>query len=133
MPRRIPQFAVIALLCVPAVLRAAADVPSDTDFFESRIRPLFVDACVECHGPKKQKGELRLDSRAGWEKGGASGPVILPGKPDDSLLVTAVRYWDKDLQMPPKHALEAEEVNDLIEWVKLGAPDPRTEAPALEK
>jgi len=106
-----------------------ADAAKGVEFFESKIRPLLVDVCVDCHGPKKQKGELRLDSKLGWMKGGASGQVIVPGKPDDSLLITAVRYWDKELQMPPKHALEAAEVNDLVEWVKLGAPDPRETAP----
>jgi hypothetical protein len=110
----------------------AADSTAGIEFFEARIRPVLMDVCVECHGAKKQKGDLRLDSRAGWMKGGASGPVIIPGKPDDSLLITAVRYWDKNLQMPPKEPLDAREVNDFIEWVKLGAPDPRTETPALE-
>ncbi len=110
----------------------AVDSAHGLEFFESKIRPLLVDVCVDCHGAKKQKGDLRLDSKAGWMKGGASGQVILPGKPDDSLLITAVRYWDKDLQMPPKHALEVQEVNDLVEWVKLGAPDPREAAPVAE-
>src|SRR4051794_21755342 len=95
------------------------DPAHGVEFFESKIRPVLVDVCVDCHGAKKQKGDLRLDSKAGWMKGGASGQVIVPGKPDDSLLITAVRYWDKDLQMPPKHALEAREVSDLVEWVKL--------------
>ena len=113
-------------------MTAAAEPDPGVEFFESRIRPLLTDTCQECHGARKQKGDLRLDSRAGWMKGGASGAVIVPGKPDDSLLISAVRYWDKDLQMPPKHALEPAEVNDLIEWVKRGAPDPRTEAPAAE-
>lgn len=132
MSRGIPPFAAALLLCLSATLAMAAEPPSETEFFENRIRPLLMDACIDCHGAKKQKGDLRLDSRAGWQKGGASGAVIVPGKPDDSLLVTAVRYWDKDLQMPPKHALDPAEVNDLIEWVKRGAPDPRTEAPAAD-
>ena len=110
----------------------AQEASAGIDFFESRIRPLLLDACIDCHGPKKQKGELRLDSRAGWMKGGASGPALIPGKPDDSLLISAVRYWDKDLQMPPKHPLEPAEVNQLIEWVRLGAPDPRTEIPTAD-
>ena len=114
----------------PAV--AAAPAAKGVEFFESKIRPLLVDTCIDCHGAKKQKGDLRLDSRVGWMKGGASGKVIVPGKPDDSLLITAVRYWDKDLQMPPKHALDAPEVNDLIEWVKAGAPDPRDTQPEAE-
>ncbi|HEV7406288.1 MAG TPA: PSD1 and planctomycete cytochrome C domain-containing protein [Chthoniobacteraceae bacterium] len=125
------------VLCLAPLARAEepakpADPAQGLEFFESKIRPLLVDTCVECHGAKKQKGDLRLDSKAGWMKGGASGVVIVPGKPDDSLLVTAVRYWNKDLQMPPKHALEAPEVSDLVQWVKLGAPDPRETAPEAE-
>src|SRR5688500_6194272 len=96
------------------------------DHFEKRIRPIFTDRCEDCRGPDIQKGNLRLDSKVGWSRGGESGQVIVPGKPDDSLLITAVRYWDKSLQMPPKHALEPQEVADLIEWVKSGAPDLRT-------
>jgi len=129
---RIPIPAASLLLSLPCIVAAAADAGQGIEFFERRIRPLLSDGCVECHGAEKQKGDLRLDSRAGWMKGGASGAVIVPGKPDDSLLISAVRYWDKSLQMPPKHALEPAEVNDLIEWVKLGAPDPRTEEPKAE-
>ena len=99
-------------------------------FFEKRIRPIFAEHCYECHNPDegKTKGGLNLALREGWVKGGESGTAIVPGKPDDSLLITAVRYWNKDLQMPPKVQLKPEEVNDLIEWVKLGAPDPRAGA-----
>ena len=129
---RIPTFALSLSLCLPGMVVRAVASDAGVEFFEQRIRPVLVEVCVECHGAKKQKGDLRLDSRAGWMKGGASGAVIVPGKPDDSLLVTAVRYWDKDLQMPPKHALAAQAVNDIIEWVKRGAPDPRAEAPAAE-
>ena len=74
------------------------------DFFEKRIRPILADHCYECHNADKgkTKGGLNLANREGWVKGGESGTSIMPGKPDDSLLITAVRYWDKDLQMPPK-------------------------------
>jgi hypothetical protein len=127
------QFIASLLLGASACLQAATDpVPVGLDFFEKRIRPLFAENCVECHGVDKQKGDLRLDSRPGWTKGGASGTALVPGKPDDSLLISAVRYWDKNLQMPPKHSLGPEEVKDLIDWVKLGAPDPRNEAPAAQ-
>jgi hypothetical protein len=127
-----PIFAISLLLSLPCIAAAAEPAPG-SDFFERRIRPLLSDVCGDCHGAEKQKGDLRLDSRVGWTRGGASGAVIVPGKPDDSLLITAVRYWDKSLQMPPKHPLEPAEVNDLIEWVKLGAPDPRMEEPKAEK
>ena len=99
-------------------------------FFESKIRPLLADRCIECHGEKKQKGGLRLDSRAAWQAGGDSGKAIAPGKPDESLLIKAVRYANKDLQMPPKKALPPDEVALLVEWIQQGAVDPRNDAPA---
>ena len=90
---------------------AAAGVESaeKVAFFESKIRPLLVERCIECHGEKKQKGGLRLDSRAAWQAGGDTGKAILAGKPEESLLIKAVRYADKDLQMPPKKALPSED------------------------
>ncbi len=109
-------------------LLGAAAMAADVDsiaFFETKIRPLLADRCIECHGEKKQKGGLRLDSRAAWQKGGDSGAAIVPGDVDGSLLIKAVRHADKELQMPPKKRLAAEEVAALEQWVKLGAPDPR--------
>src|SRR5207247_1527829 len=96
-------------------------------FFEQNVRPLLVARCYECHSreAKKLRGALYLDSQAGWQKGGDSGPAIVPGDPDKSLLVKAVRYAD-DLQMPPKGKLSAKEIDLLTQWVKMGAPDPRT-------
>ena len=113
-----------------SVMAAAEPAASGVEFFEKRIRPLLAEHCYECHSAtaKKAKGGLRLDSRAGWEKGGESGPAIVPGKPDDSLLIKGVRHWDKDFKMPPDTRLAPALVADLIEWVKLGAPDPRTNA-----
>ena len=97
-------------------------------FFESKIRPLLVERCYECHGEKKQKAEAcAFDSRAAWQKGGDTGATVTPGDPEASLLIKAVRYGDKDLQMPPKRQLAPEQIAALEEWVKLGAPDPRTE------
>ena len=123
-------------LCATASLHGATPEEGH-DFFEKRIRPLLEDRCYDCHSTEagKAKGGLKLDTREGWAKGGESGPAIVPGKPDDSLLITGVRYWDKSFQMPPKHPLPPELVADLIEWVKLGAPDPRTgdSAPAKGK
>lgn len=99
------------------------------DFFEKKVRPLLADRCYECHSPdKKVKGGLRLDTRDGWTKGGDTGPAIVPGEPDKSLLISAVRYKDRDLQMPEKRKLPDEEIAILEQWVKMGAPDPRTGA-----
>lgn len=99
-------------------------------FFENKIRPLLVDRCIECHssGSGKSSGGLALDSRIAWMKGGDSGVVIVPGDPDESLLIKAVRYHDAILQMPPQETggkLRPEEIDALIEWVRIGAPDPR--------
>ena len=74
---------------------------ADAEFFEIRIRPVLHDHCAECHGAKKQKGGLRLDSREGMMKGGESGAAVVPGKPEDSLLLKVVRHVDKDFKMPP--------------------------------
>jgi hypothetical protein len=100
------------------------------EFFEKRIRPLLTEKCYKCHsaGAEKIKGGLLLDSRSGWMKGGESGPVILPGDPEKSRLIHAVRYTDSSLQMPPKEILSTAQIVDFETWVRMGAPDPRTEA-----
>ena len=119
-----------APFCFAAPAAPIVPTAEDIAFFEKRIRPLLAEHCFDCHSGKKQKGGLRLDWRDGWAKGGASGPAIIPGKPDDSLLIKGVRHWDKDFKMPPEERLSPSLVNDLIEWVRRGAPDPRTTPPA---
>ena len=121
MPRLSP---ITALLLTPLALLAAGD---DDLFFESKVRPVLIKRCYECHSTgKKIKGGLNLDSRAGWQEGGDNGPAIVPGDLSKSLLIKAVRYQDEDFAMPPKSRLPADEVAILEEWVKRGAPDPRT-------
>jgi hypothetical protein len=118
---------------LPAFAGASAlakETAEGTEFFEAKIRPLLIERCEECHGAKKQKGGLRLDSKTGWETGGDTGAALKPGDPEASLLMKAVRYGDKDLQMPPKRQLAPGEVAALEQWIKLGAPDPRVEAKA---
>jgi len=110
-----------------AFLSAAASA-ADLTHFEQRIRPLLIANCIDCHGPDKQKGGLRLDSRAGWQTGGDSGPALVPGKIAESKLWQAVCYTDRDLKMPPKRKLKDSEVADLKLWIESGAPDPREEA-----
>ena len=115
-----------------ALLLAAHTVlAEDHAFFESKVRPMLVEHCYECHSGEKTKGGLALDNKQGWEKGGDTGPAIVPSKPDESLLIKAVRYHDEDLAMPPKKKggkLPAAVIADLVEWVKMGAPDPRVAA-----
>jgi hypothetical protein len=96
-------------------------------FFENRIRPLLVERCYECHGEEQQESELRLDSFAAIMRGGASGMAVVPGQPDESLLLVAVGYLDDDLQMPPDASLPKQQVDDLRHWVELGAPHPDAE------
>jgi len=101
---------------------------AQTEFFENKIRPIFANNCYKCHSPQatKIKGGLFLDTREGLLKGGDTGPAIVPGDPEKSLLIKAVRYTDEDLQMPPKgQKLSDDQIADLVTWVKMGAPDPR--------
>ena len=108
------------------LLALATDVRGDEDaFFESRVRPLLIEHCYECHSGTSTKGGLSLESRPGWQKGGESGVAILPGKPDESLVIQAIRYADENMQMPPKGKLSAEAIGVLEEWVRRGAHDPR--------
>ena len=112
------------------VSRAATTNADGVEFFEKKIRPLLADNCYKCHShqSEKIKGGLLLDTREGLLKGGDSGPAVIPGKPDDSLLIKAVRYTDKELQMPPKdRKLPAEQIADLEAWVNMGVPGPRTD------
>ena len=110
-----------------------APSPQHLAFFETRIRPVLAEHCYECHSARatKLKANLRLDSRAALLAGGDSGPAIVPGDPDHSRLVHAVRYTDDDLQMPPKRKLPDAVVSDLAAWVKLGAPWPDEPPPSV--
>jgi len=89
-------------------------------FFENRVRPLLVARCVKCHGPKKAEGSLRLDSHQGLLKGGDDGQVIVPGDPQRSALVKAVRR-EGELKMPPEKPLSRLEIADLVRWIQRGA------------
>jgi hypothetical protein len=113
-------------------LRAASQpTPEQIEFFETTIRPILAESCYKCHSEKenKSKGSLTLDTRDSLLKGGDTGPGLIAGNPDKSLIIQAVRYSDDDLQMPPEKSggqLSAEKIAALEHWVKMGAPDPRT-------
>jgi cytochrome c553 len=96
---------------------------AEEEFFETKVRPLLVSKCLECHGVDKHKGGLRLDARAAMLMGSDTGPVVIPGKPEESALIAAIRYGG-EVQMPPKGKLKDEEIAALTEWVKRGAPWP---------
>ena len=96
-------------------------------------KPGHRDELAGSHGPKKEKGKLRLDRRERILAGGESGPAVVPGKPGESLLIKAVKYQDPELQMPPKQKLSAEQVSILVRWIELGAPRPGEEASAAPR
>ncbi len=109
--------------------------PQVTEFFESKIRPLLVKRCQSCHGAEKQWADLRLDRGAGLQKGGESGPVVVPGKPEESLLIDRVSSDDADVRMPPADAgpaLSAEQIANLRHWVAQGAKWPAADLPATD-
>ncbi|EMI20182.1 protein containing DUF1549, partial [Rhodopirellula maiorica SM1] len=102
-----------------------ADPPipqSQMHFFETEVRPLLAEKCFGCHNAEKQKGDLRLDSLGHMLLGGESGASLVPGKPDESLLIEAVRY--ESFEMPPAGQLKAKQIAVLERWVAMGAPWP---------
>ena len=128
--RILPVLAMVVVLSAvvaagdPNPVKVKADLAAE-EFFEAKVRPLLVARCQECHGADKAKGGLRLDERGAMLKGGESGPVVVPGKPDESALIEAIRY-DGGVQMPPKGKLKNEEIAALTDWVKRGAHWPMT-------
>ena len=116
-----------ALLGAVTSARAAELTRAQSDFFENKVRPVLVNSCYKCHSTSsdKVKGGLLLDTREALLKGGDSGPALVPGNPEKSLLITAVRYADENLQMPPKEKLSDQQIADLATWIRMGAPDPR--------
>ena len=112
---------------IGALLAGAADVSSaQLTFFEERIRPALVENCHSCHSrnARKIKGGLVMDGRSDLLKGGDLGPAIVPGKPEESRLISVIGYDDVDLQMPPKGKLSAAVAEDLRLWIQMGAPWP---------
>ncbi|MBG85864.1 MAG: hypothetical protein CMO80_03060 [Verrucomicrobiales bacterium] len=126
--RHIPALVVLSIGC------SLASADQGLHFFEQEVRPLLVEHCYSCHSAsEKIKGGLSLDSRSGWQNGGDSGPSIVAGNPEASLLLKAVRYAEKDLQMPPKEKLPSTKIEILRKWIAMGAPDPREQAASSEE
>ena len=121
-------------LCVIVAIALAGSLPrtalcadeAGLEFFEKKIRPLLVTHCFECHAAdsKKLGGELRLDDADSIRKGGESGAAINLDKPEASRLLSAIKYDDDALKMPPKGKLPDAAIADLTEWVRRGAPAP---------
>ena len=111
----------------PLVSAADATPPAEFEFFEKHVRPLLAKRCFGCHGGTKAEGGLSLATMGGWQQGGDSGPAIVPGRPDESLLIEAINH--RSLQMPPEDEggqMPADEIDILTRWVAMGAPDPRS-------
>src|SRR5437667_8447157 len=113
-----------SLLSLLTVVITAGCVAASADDgvaqFESKVRPLLLARCVKCHGADKHEANLRLDVADGARQGGDSGPAVVPKKPQESLLIQAVRH-EKGLKMPPDGKLSEKQIADLVEWVKGGA------------
>ena len=119
----------IAAIAASAGSATAGDFDArDLEFFEAKVRPVLVQHCYQCHstGAKKVRGNLLLDSREAWQKGGDNGPALVAGNPEKSLLIQAISYTDPGTQMPPKGKLPDDAIALLVDWVKRGAPDPRS-------
>jgi hypothetical protein len=134
LPTRPIAISVISLaILLPTTVMSAAEeatqlAPVDLEFFEKNVRPILVARCYECHSDKESNGGLTLDNKLAILDGGDTGAALVPGKPDESLLIEAIRYGNRDLQMPPKNRLPDAEIAILEEWVGRGAPDPRVAA-----
>ena len=122
-------IALLALIALPLLLRAEEPrpTPAQLEFFEKKIRPVLAGKCYECHSREsKVKGGLQVDTRTALLSGGDSGPALVLGQPEKSLLIKAISGKDKDLAMPPKgEKLTSAQVADFEAWIKMGAPDPR--------
>ena len=123
-------FLLFLLLARQSDGAGATPPTSQTEFFEQRIRPMLANECYECHGAKKQKGGLRLDFRDGLLKGGESGPAIIAGNAQKSLLIQAIRHEHEDSKMPKDRPKFSDSViADFVTWINQGAADPRGQPP----
>ena len=127
MRKHVSGLILLTLILSPRLGLAQAESAAGVEFFEKKIRPLLSERCYECHSVtgKDVKGGLRLDTAEGITKGGEGGAVVVPGNPDGSRLIRAVRQTTGDLQMPPKGKLTDQQIADLTEWVRMGAPLPQ--------
>src|SRR5262245_59989272 len=117
-------------LLLPVLCSGALAQAPDNAFFESKIRPVLATKCYGCHAStlRSPMGGLVLDTTAGLAKGGATGPAVIPGKPAESRLLTAIRYTSPQLQMPPGGKLPDNVIADFTLWIASGARDPRVDA-----
>src|SRR5690349_8365219 len=138
-----PSLAACALsLCASVLLEAALSVaphaqftPAQLDYYQQQVLPILTNNCYQCHSHEadKIKANFVLDSREGLLEGGESGPAIVPGAPDKSLLMKAVRHDTEDLQMPPKRKLADQQIATLSSWIAMGAPYRSTHATLIAR
>jgi len=133
MPRFFPLALSVLLMVAPSARSQGTDAEGEK-FFETRIRPVLAEHCFQCHSQKAQKlrGGLLMDSRESMRQGGDSGPIIVPGQPEKSLIIHALRQ-EKDLAMPPKGKLPEAVIADFVRWIEMGAPDPRVASKATPR
>ncbi len=123
------EFAVCSIACLLwlSATNLSADelTAEESKFFETKIRPVLINECYRCHSSESgnAKGGLRLDTKRLTQMGGSSGPAIVPGDLDESLLFGAIRH--EDFVMPPKKKLSQDVIDDFRRWIEIGAPDPR--------
>ncbi|WP_437191512.1 DUF1553 domain-containing protein [Planctomicrobium sp. SH527] len=115
---------VVSPAALPGVASAAEVSDEDLKFFENKIRPILIERCADCHGADSQESGLRMDTYSAMLSGGTSGPAVVPGKIDESLMIAAIEFKDTSLQMPPDGKMPTAEIELLKEWVKRGAPHP---------
>ncbi len=112
----------VALLAALGNVRASGGEAAEDAFFEAKVRPVLAGTCLKCHGETKASAGLRLDSREAMLAGGDSGPAVVPGKPEESLIVVAIRHDDDFLKMPPgDDPIARQAINDLTAWIAAGA------------
>ncbi|MEM9644627.1 MAG: DUF1553 domain-containing protein [Planctomycetota bacterium] len=130
-PFRLVLVFCLGVLTGLAQSNAGEESTAKESFFESNVRPLLIEHCLECHlDDGDAGGNLRLDTREGWQRGGDLGPALVPGDADASLLIRAVEYDDSNLQMPPDGKLDARSIETLRKWIDSGAHDPRVLLPS---
>jgi mono/diheme cytochrome c family protein len=124
------QPLILTLLCFAAVPALAMPTPEQLEFFETQVRPVLAEQCYKCHGPEKQKADLRVDSLQALLKGSEQGPVLIPGKPEESSLIKSIKHIGES-KMPAKAPkMPDAQITAIEQWVAMGAPWPENDKPA---
>ena len=115
----------LAVVLGSGLVVSAASAQSSDDFFETRVRPVLAQKCAECHSDQRRRGGLKVSTLDDLLRGGRAGPAIIPGDPDNSLLIQVVRHEIDELEMPQDaDPLTAREIAGLAEWIAMDAPWP---------